>query len=124
MQTTQGGIRLVLSNLKDVTYVCRMEVSIICVLFGDKYQHAVRATLTRKKCYALVHVLPTHVQQRYVEVARVRVQRILYFLSFPPRLQGQVRRVFPRVGVLSKASRAKIPEEHAAAIKRPYRVLW
>ena len=74
--------------------------------------------------HPLVYVLPTHIQERHIEVARVRVQCVLYFLSFPPRLQSQLRRIFPGVGVLSKASRRKIPEEHAATIKRPYRILW
>ena len=101
----------------------------MCYLWARRRQHAVidpnwDGKKNLSKGHALVYVLPTHVQERHIEVARVGIQCVLYLLSFPPGLQSELGRVFPRVRVLPEASCGKIPEQHATTIQRPYRVLW
>lgn len=68
----------------------------------------------------LVHVLPTHVQQRHIEVAGVGIQGILDFKCFRPSFNRKVGCLCAVKNIFPETSGAEIPKEHAAAIECPY----
>jgi hypothetical protein len=68
----------------------------------------------------LIHVLPTHVQQCYIDVASVGIQGILDFKGFGPSFNRKVGCFCTAKNIFPETSGTEIPKEHAAAIKRPY----